>query len=49
MEHVTILETKLPTLNEYINVERTNRYAAASLKAKIYKHTSRGIEWIRAT
>ncbi len=34
MEYIIIIETKLPTLNEYINVERTNRYAAASLKKK---------------
>jgi len=34
MEHIAIIETKLPTLNEYINVERTNRYAAATLKRK---------------
>lgn len=26
--------TKLPTLNEYINVERTNKFAAASMKKK---------------
>ena len=34
MEHIAIIQTKLPTLNEYIKVERTNRYAAATLKLK---------------
>lgn len=29
-----LILSKLPTLNEYINVERLNRFAAASLKKK---------------
>jgi len=33
MKPLTItFESKIPTLNEYINVERTNRYGAASMK-----------------
>lgn len=31
------IHTKLPTLNEYINIERTNKYAASSLKKKFTK------------
>jgi hypothetical protein len=29
-----LIDIKLPTLNEYINLERTNGYAAAALKKK---------------
>lgn len=31
------ITTKLPTLNEYINLERTNKYAAAAFKKKFTK------------
>ena len=28
------IETELPTLNEYINAERTNKYIASAMKKK---------------
>lgn len=34
MEYEIIILSKLPTLNEYINVERGNRYYAAKMKDK---------------
>lgn len=41
MAYKLVIEGSLPSLNEYVNVERTNRYAAASLKKK----TQEGIIW----
>ena len=37
------IKTKLPTLNEYINAERTNRYIAANLKHKYTKSISKEV------
>lgn len=36
------IDIKLPTLNEYINLERRNKFAAATLKKK----TEANIQWI---
>ena len=36
------IDTKLPTLNEYINLERTNKFMAAKLK----KDTTNAVAWL---